>query len=199
MDANARSLFRVIEETFCIFRYILIRTALDQALFAGAVCFSLAACGQAQRQCSNRFAWSPNEQRNSWLGKPRWSIVSLMDHLIEKEGFAFWKALQQRLAKDAEALPEEYTGSIIPFGGGFRITISRIGMAFKQSHTDLFYKREVGEIRCSTLNTSPYALKFCANADDTVSVKSTLQPDPMNVDQASEHILRVLLDVVGRK
>ena len=122
-----------------------------------------------------------------------------MDRAIEKEGPVFWQALQDKLALAIDLLPEEYTGSITSFAGGVRITINELGKAFNQGHTDLFYNRQSGEIRCSMLNGTPYALRFCSVTDGKVAVKSTLGISTMDASDACEHVMELLLKSVERK
>src|SRR5215471_58326 len=97
-----------------------------------------------------------------------------MDKAIEKEAPAFWQALQDKLDLAISSLSDEFFGSMTLFAGGIRVTVNKIGNAFNQSHTDLFYKRQEGEIRCSMLNGTPYVLRFCLTSDGKVGVKSTV-------------------------
>jgi hypothetical protein len=120
----------------------------------------------------------------------------LMDRVIEKEGPLFWQGLQEKLAMATDCLPDEFTGSITSFAGGVRVTVNELGKAFNQAYTDLFYKRGSSEIRCSTLNGSPYTLKFSMSPDNKVTVKTTLGLDSMDVDQTTEYIMQLMLDTM---
>jgi len=122
-----------------------------------------------------------------------------MDKAIEREGPVFWQALQEKLALAMDSLPIEFTGSITEFGGGVRITLNELGKAFHQAYTDLFYKRGSTEIRCSTLNGTPYVLKSCETADGKLAVKSTLGIDAMDPGEASDHIMDLMIKSVERK
>lgn len=122
-----------------------------------------------------------------------------MDRAIEKEAPVFWQALQDKLASAVDSLPSELTGSITSFAGGVRVTVSKLGMAFNQAHTDLFFQRQSGEIRCSTLNGTPYVLKFSATPDGKVGVKSTLGISTMDVNDTSDHIMELMIKSVDRK
>jgi hypothetical protein len=120
--------------------------------------------------------------------------------VVDKEKQAFWTALQRKLTADVEALPDtDFFGTITPFVGGVRITLNRPGMAFNQTYTDVFYKPELREIRCSVLNSAPYTLRFCVAAGNQVAVTTTLGAGQMNADQASQHIVKLMLDVMSRK
>ena len=122
-----------------------------------------------------------------------------MDRAIEKEGPVFWQALQDQLGLAINSLSDEFTGAITPFAGGIRVTVNKLGMAFNQAHTDLFYKRQEGEIRCSMLNGTPYVLRFCSTPDGKVGVKSTLGISTMDPNDACEHVMELMLKSVGRK
>jgi hypothetical protein len=124
-----------------------------------------------------------------------------MDRAIETQGPVFWQALQDRLALAIDSLPGdgELTGSITSFGGGVRITVTKLGMAFNQAYTDLFYKRGSSEIRCSALNGSPYVLRFAPTADGKIGVKSTLGISSMDPNEAGEHIMELMLRSIDRK
>lgn len=122
-----------------------------------------------------------------------------MDRAIEKEAPVFWQTLQDKLALAVNSLPDEFSGSMTSFAGGIRVTVSKLGMSFNQAYTDLFYKRGSSEIRCSALNGSPYVLKFLSTADGKIGVKSTLGIGAMNTDEATEHIMELLLKSADRK
>jgi hypothetical protein len=122
-----------------------------------------------------------------------------MDRAIEKEGPVFWQILQDKLALAIDSLPSEFSGSITSFGGGVRVTVNKLGMAFNQAYTDLFYKRGSSEIRCSALNGSPYVLRLSSTADGKVGVKSTLGISTMDPCETSEHIMELMLKAFDRK
>jgi hypothetical protein len=122
-----------------------------------------------------------------------------VERTIEKEGPVFWQTLQDNLSAAMDLLPEEVIGSMTTFAGGIRVNLNRLGMAFNQSYTDLFYKRGASEIRCSMLNGSPYTLTFCVIPDNKVGVKSTLGPDTMDPGQVSAHVIQLMLDRIERK
>ena len=122
-----------------------------------------------------------------------------MDKVIEREGPVFWQALQDSLAQEVDALPSEFSGSITSFGGGIRVTVNKLGMAFNQGYTDLFYKRGATEIRCSALNVSPYMLKLCPTPDGKLEAKSTLGLNTMDASGASKHVMELMLDAISRK
>ena len=118
---------------------------------------------------------------------------------IEKAGPEYWRALQEQLVAAVDVLPDgELSGSITTFGGGLRVTVTRIG-AFNQTHTDIFYTRNATEIRCSTHDSGLYILKFCVTPDNQLAVKSARGVDPMNPAQASEYIMQSMIDVMNRK
>lgn len=114
---------------------------------------------------------------------------------IEKEGPEYWKALCEKLAEAIDTLPADFSGGVNSFEGGFRITIHRLGKAFSQNHTDLFYSRGSGEIRCATLRSGPYSLKFSMTRDNKLAVISTRASaaGQMSPEQASQHIVQLML------
>jgi hypothetical protein len=130
------------------------------------------------------------------VDRPKNSSAS---ELIERAGQEYWWRLQEKLAIGVEFLPDgELSGSITTFEGGLRVTITRIG-AFNQTHTDIFYKRNATEIRCSTHDSGLYTLRFCVTPDNQVAVTSARGVDHMNPDQASEFIMQSMFDAMNRK
>lgn len=115
--------------------------------------------------------------------------------LIEKDGPEYWNALLEKLGEAVDSLSADLSGAVTSFEGGFRVTIHRLGKAFSQNHTDLFYRRGSSEIRCSTLHNSPYSLNFCVTAENKVAVTSTRASaaGQMSPEQASQHIVQLLL------
>ena len=117
--------------------------------------------------------------------------------LIEREAPKFWKQLQEKIAIAVEFLPKlDMTGSITTFGSGMRVSVSCPGVFANQTYTDLFFNGEVRKIRCTTLNGGVYTLQFTVGPDDTVGVESSRDAIFMNVDQASEYVMRKMIEVI---
>lgn len=120
--------------------------------------------------------------------------------LTEKDKRIFLAELEERLTAAVETLPDEdLFGSVSIFGGGLRVVMNRAGAAFRQTYTDIFYNSDTREIRCSTLNSAPYMLKFCVTPANKAAVTTTLGATLMNADQAAQHIIGIMLDVMNRK
>jgi len=120
--------------------------------------------------------------------------------LTERDKQVFVAALHERLTAAVDNLPDEaLLGSVTVFDGGLRVVLNRAGMAFRQTFTDVFYNSETREIRCSTLNSAPYMLRFCVTPDHKAAVTSTRGATQMDADQAAQHILGIMLDVMNRK
>ena len=120
--------------------------------------------------------------------------------LTERDKLVLLAALQERLTAAVDNLPDDaLLGSVSTFDGGLRVVLNRAGMAFRQTYTDIFYSSGSREIRCSTLNTAPYMLKFCVTPDNKAAVISTRGATQMDADQAAQHIIGIMLDVMNRK
>jgi hypothetical protein len=120
--------------------------------------------------------------------------------LTERDKQAFLRTLQERLTTAVDTLADQdVSGSVTVFGGGLRVVLNRAGMAFRQTYTDLFYNADTREIRCSTLNCAPYMLRFCVTPGHKAGVTSTRGATQMDADQAAQHIIGIMLDVMNRK
>ena len=118
-----------------------------------------------------------------------------VSEVIEKQGPEYWKALEESLLNAIDALDFEFTGAVTPFEGGLRVSVNRLGQAFKQNYTDLFYRRGAHEIRCATLHSGTYALKFYVTPENTIALTSTFGGGVERMDpaQASEHIMQFMI------
>lgn len=121
--------------------------------------------------------------------------------LIKRDSRKFWKELQQKLEIAVRFLPElGLTGSTSPLGDGVRVAVSCPGVLPIQTHTDLFWTQEVGGIRCSGLNIGFYILQFRVTPDKRVAVLSSRGgSDLMNPEQACEHVMQVMMDLIDPK
>jgi LSD1 subclass zinc finger protein len=120
--------------------------------------------------------------------------------IIQREAPKYWAELQQRLEADADVYSDRGLSALVtPFDGGLRVTVNRPGSVFQQTYTDLMYKRGAPEIRCSALNNTTYVMKFTVTPENGVAVTSTRGLEPMNPQQASEHVMQLMLETLERK
>ena len=120
--------------------------------------------------------------------------------LIERGAPRFWSELQERLTAAVDSLYlQDLSGLITSFGGGLRVTLNRPGKAFNQDYTDIQFKRAPAEIRCTTLKDGTYSLRFSLTANNELVVTSTRGLDPMNPEEASDYIMKLLLAASERQ
>jgi hypothetical protein len=126
-------------------------------------------------------------------------IVTFASLIIEKDSQKFWRELQEKLRISVQFLPElGLTGSTSSFGSGVRVSVSFPGILPIRTYTDLFWAKEAGGIRCSGRNIGAYILQFRVTPDNRVAVLSSRGGnDLMNPEEACEHVMKVMIDLIG--
>jgi hypothetical protein len=120
--------------------------------------------------------------------------------LIQSESPEFWKRLLDNLKLAVEALATiELTGSYSQIGlNAVRISMNHPDLFASRTHTDLFH--ETGRIRCTTLGVGAYNLDFHVISETEVGVLDKHKGgSPMNADQASEYVIRRMVDFIERQ
>jgi hypothetical protein len=118
--------------------------------------------------------------------------------LIQAERPKFWQHLIEKLKIATDALPNlKLAGRFSPGieSRGIRISMSHPGLFVSQTHTDLFLDSDC--IRCTGLDIGFYNLRFCAVSNSEIAVTDE-QGDghPMDPDQASEYVMRRMIDLL---
>lgn len=141
-----------------------------------------------QKRAQNDLAEAREEARNQK------HIAATL--LIQKERTIFWKNLLQNLDASVQALSVlKMTGVISPVGlDTMRIQVSRPGIFANFTHTDLFL--DAGGVRCHMLEGGYYELGFAVVSDFDIGLVGQQSPRPMNPEEASEHILRRMVDLI---
>jgi len=117
--------------------------------------------------------------------------------LLQQEGPRFWDQLQQDLAVAVDSLPVlNVSGSISRFSEGIRIEVVYYHLIPVQTYTDIFYDPSIAVIRCSTMSGGICQLYLCALPDNEVAAIAELDGPPLDPEQASEYILRPMVDSV---
>lgn len=108
----------------------------------------------------------------------------------------YWQRLKEKLAIAVEFLPKlDMQGQITPSGDkGLRISVSRPGIFANQTFTDIFLAPRA--ITCTGLNLGTYTLMFCVVSDTEIAVMLDGMGEPMNPDQASEYIMRQMVELI---
>ena len=117
--------------------------------------------------------------------------------LLRQEGPNFWNQLQQSLATAVDSLPVlKMSGSISHFREGIRIEVVYQHLIPVQTYTDISYDPDSAVVRCTTMNGGICQLYLCVTEDNEIAAFSELDGPPMNSEQASEFILRPMVDYV---
>lgn len=108
----------------------------------------------------------------------------------------YWQRVKEKLAIAVEFLPKlNMQSQITPSGDkGFRISVSRPGVFTNQTFTDVFLAPRA--ITCTGLNLGAYTLMFCVVSDTEIGVMVDGMGEPINADQASEYIMRKMVDLI---
>jgi hypothetical protein len=115
--------------------------------------------------------------------------------LLKQEGPKFWSRLQQSLSIAVDSLPVlRLTGSITQYSEGIRIEVIYYHLVPIQTYTDIIYDPDRAVIRCTTMNGGICQLCLCTASNNEVAVLSELGGLPMNSEQASEFIMRPMVD-----
>jgi hypothetical protein len=117
--------------------------------------------------------------------------------LLQQEGPKFWDRLQQSLAVAVDSLPVlKLSGSLSRFKEGIRIEVVYQHLIPIQTYTDISYDPDSAVIRCSTMNGGIVQLYLCVTDNNEIAAFSELDGPPMNTEQASECIVRPMVDQV---
>jgi len=117
--------------------------------------------------------------------------------LLQQEGPGFWSQLQQRLAAVVDSLPIlKLSGSISQFNEGIRIDVVYYHLIPVQAYTDIYYDPDTAVIRCSTMSGGICQLYLCVASNNEVTALAELDGPPMDPEQASEYIMRPMVDSV---
>ena len=118
-------------------------------------------------------------------------------NLLRQEGPKFWDRLQQSLSVAVDSLPVlKISGSISHFREGIRINVVYQHLIPIQTYTDISYDPGGAAVRCSTMNGGICQLYLCVADNDEIVAFSEPDGPPMNPEQASEFILRPMVDYV---
>jgi hypothetical protein len=118
--------------------------------------------------------------------------------LLKQEGPKFWSQLQQSLAIAVDSLPVlKLAGSITQYSEGIRIDVIYYHLVPIQTYTDIIYDPGRAVIRCTTMSGGICQLCLCMASHNEIAVLSELDGLPMNPEQASEFIMRPMVDYVS--
>jgi hypothetical protein len=118
--------------------------------------------------------------------------------LLKQEGPKFWNQLQQSLAIAVDSLPLlKLMGSITQYSEGIRVEVIYYHLIPIQTYTDIIYDPGRALIRCTTMSGGICQLCLCMASNNEVAVISELDGLPMNPEQASEFIMRPMVDHVS--
>jgi hypothetical protein len=118
--------------------------------------------------------------------------------LIRQEGPKFWSQLQQSLAIAVDSLPVlKLAGSITQYSEGIRIDVIYYHLVPIQTYTDIIYDPGRAVIRCTTMSGGICQLCLCVTSNNEVTAIAELDGHPMNPEQASEFIMRPMVDYVS--
>jgi hypothetical protein len=117
-------------------------------------------------------------------------------NLLQLKAPEYWQRLKEKLAIAVEFLPKlNMQGQITSSGDkGFRISVSRPGVFANQTFTDVFLAPRA--VTCTGLNLGAYTLMFCVVSDTEIAVMLNGMGEPMNPDQASECIMRQMVELI---
>jgi hypothetical protein len=117
--------------------------------------------------------------------------------LLRQEGPKYWSRLQQCLAIAVDSLPVlKLSGSISRFVEGIRIEVVYYHLIPVQTYTDISFDPGSAIVRCTTMSGGICQLYLCASDNNEIAALSELDGAPMNPEQASEFILRPMVDTV---
>jgi hypothetical protein len=118
------------------------------------------------------------------------------NRLIQSEASKFWKSLIESLKVAVDALPTiRLRGSLEAQGQeGIRIRIDREDNSPNMTYTDMFLAGD--HIQCTGLSVGAYNLEFRAISNTEIGVISSRGENVMNVAQASEHVMRRMVDAL---
>jgi hypothetical protein len=117
--------------------------------------------------------------------------------LLQQEGPRFWSQLQKSLAIAVDSLPVlNLSGSISRFSEGIRIEVVYYHLIPVQTHTDIFYDPNSAVIHCSTMSGGTCRLYLRTASNSEIAAFAELDGPPMNIEQASEYIIRPMVDSV---
>lgn len=116
---------------------------------------------------------------------------------LRQEGPIFWSRLQQSLAICVDSLPVlNLSGSISNFKEGIRIEVVYYYLVPIQTYTDICYDPGTAVLRCSTMYGGICQLYLCEIPNNKVAAFAELEEPPMDPEQASEYIMRPMVDSV---
>jgi hypothetical protein len=117
--------------------------------------------------------------------------------LLQQEGPRFWSQLQQSLSIAVDSLPVlNLSGSISQFSEGIRVEVVYYHLIPVQTYTDVSYDPGSAAIRCSTMSGGICHLYLRATPGNEVAAFAELDEPPLDPEQASEYIMRPMVDSV---
>lgn len=117
--------------------------------------------------------------------------------LLQQEGPKFWSRLQESLSLAVASLPVlKISGSISRFAEGIRIEVAYQHLVPIQTYTDVSYDPTRAIVRCATINGGICHLYLCVTEKNEIAAFSELDGSPMNPEQASEFVVRPMVDYV---
>ncbi|MEJ2244846.1 MAG: hypothetical protein P8Y80_01985 [Acidobacteriota bacterium] len=117
--------------------------------------------------------------------------------LLQREGPKFWDHLKKSLAIAVDSLPVlKLTGSISHFTEGIRIEVDFQHLIPVRTYTDISYDPGSAIVRCSTMNGGLCQLYLCMANNNEIVACSELDGPSMDPEQASEFIMRPMVDSV---
>jgi hypothetical protein len=118
--------------------------------------------------------------------------------LLKQEGPKFWSQLQQSLAIVVDSLPVlSLTGSITQYSEGIRVEVTFYHLVPIQTYTDIIYDPGRAVIRCTAMSGGICQLCLCVASNNEVAVMADPGGLPMNPEQASEFIMRPMVDYMS--
>jgi hypothetical protein len=117
--------------------------------------------------------------------------------LLQQEGPKFWSQLQQSLDIAVDSLPVlKLSGSISHFSEGIRVEVVYYHLIPVRTYTDISYDPTSAVVRCSTMNGGICQLYLCVANNNEIVACSELDGPSMDPEQASEFIIRPMVDAV---
>ena len=117
--------------------------------------------------------------------------------LLQQEGPKFWSRLQESISLAVSSLPVlGISGSISRFSEGMRIEVAFQHLVPIQTCTDISYDPRSAVVRCATINGGICQLYLNVIDEKEIAAFAGLDGSPMNPEQASEFIVRPMVDYV---
>jgi hypothetical protein len=118
--------------------------------------------------------------------------------LLKQQAPKFWHRLQQSLAIAVDSLHVlKLSGSIAQYSEGIRIEVIYYHLVPIQTYTDVIFDSAREVIRCTTMSGGICQLCLCMTPNDEVAAITDLGGSPLNPEQASEYIMRPMVDYVS--